>query len=67
MSKSPKKLEKVEADLKNKYPNVKTMMIVANFFKNNRVNFYKELLQEVKHLDISSIYDMLRLAQSESN
>ena len=30
-------------------------MIDANFYKNNRIDFYKELLQEVKDLDISIV------------
>jgi 17beta-estradiol 17-dehydrogenase / very-long-chain 3-oxoacyl-CoA reductase len=53
LSRSKAKLEKVDADLKKKYPAVRTIIIVADFGNRNDIKFYEDIHEQLKDLDIS--------------
>ena len=55
MSKRPEKIAKVAKDIKKDFPNVQVRELEANFYRNSNVNFYKDILNKVKDLDISIV------------
>jgi short-subunit dehydrogenase len=56
ISRTTDKLKSVEAEIKKINPKVKTKLITANFFGKNSIEFYKDLVSQVKDLDISLVY-----------
>jgi hypothetical protein len=45
----------VEQELNKKWPQAKTMLIQADFSDNSKIDFYSDICQKVKDLDLSVV------------
>lgn len=53
ISRTKSKMEKVQLELKQINPEIKTMILVADFAGNANINFYESVADQLKTIDMS--------------